>query len=730
MQIMSSELTEIRIQMFERGPPEQQPRNPAQDLTQQPISLVQFLSTKMLQRLARLVASVRSARLLRARIAAATSSVPLTLSSALLPSQSVQARLFATRTLRLHASQPPQRASEGWTDKRPDRANLALIKRNAVKSNIVLMGPPGSGKTSIGRALAQQLDMKLIDIDDDHLEPTWGTSVASKLKELGDDGFVQAEGAALMQLTVTNTIISLSGSNPLHPRSLEHVARDGMIFYLDIAPQEILARCERMKVDRIVGQATHTLASILAYRQSIYENCYDVRLMISHGESPSDLAQRIAAVVQRKRTPAKYVSTRGYAGPDVQALDFLDVVQLGLSPDRGLFIPSCLKGLAFTRGELDRMKSLPYEELALRVLERFPLGDRMPPSELRRVLYEAYSAFGHPDILPLVHLQTKNSKVQGFHANMHLMETFHGPTASFKDLSLQLLPKLLQVALSRKTTASGVPEERVGLLVATSGDTGTAALDGFSRQHGVPVIVLYPSNGVSIVQRAQMQTTGGDVLVLGVDSDFDFCQKLVKDIFNDEPLKREFRRIVPSLLLSSANSMNWGRFLPQIVFSISSYLRLVRHGTVTLGEEAHLVVPTGNFGNILGAVYAKLVLGLPLGKIVCASNSNNILYDFLRTGTYDLRQRSFTQTVSPSIDILVSSNLERFLYLLSDGDSAQIRSLFSQLQSAGHFTVSPELRKRMQEVVQGGWANEKECLETIRKTFEATGEFIGQSGEP
>lgn len=173
--------------------------------------------------------------------------------------------------------------------------------------------------------------------------------------------------------------------------------------------------------------------------------------------------------------------------------------------------------------------------------------------------------------------------------------------------------------------------------------------------------------------------------------------------------------------------MNWGRFLPQIVFSISSYLSLVRAGRLALGAPMDLVVPTGNFGNILGAVYAKLVLGLPLRRIICASNTNNILADFLRTGTYDLRQRKFTQTVSPSIDILVSSNLERFLYLLSEGDAQEVKRLFDQLAAEGHFTVSPTLLKRMQEVVQGGWATEEECLGTIRKTFEATGQFIGQS---
>lgn len=189
----------------------------------------------------------------------------------------------------------------------------------------------------------------------------------------------------------------------------------------------------------------------------------------------------------------------------------------------------------------------------------------------------------------------------------------------------------------------------------------------------------------------------------------------------------EFRSLLPDLTLSSANSMNWGRFLPQIVFSISSYLRLVSSGAIRLGDSSHLVVPTGNFGNILGAVYAKLVLGLPIGRIVCASNTNNILYDFLRTGTYDLRQRRFTQTVSPSIDILVSSNLERFLHLLTDGDAHTVDALFTQLQRDGHFTVSPSLLARMQSVVEGGWATEEECLGTIKATFDTTGELIGHT---
>ena len=607
----------------------------------------------------------------------------------------------------------------------------------------------GSGKTSVGKILAARLGRRFVDVDDDVLEVAWAPQrVSDVLREVGDDAFVQREGEALMAHKVTNAVLSLSGSNPLHPSSLEHVAKDGLIVYLDIAPAEILARCERMKVDRIVGQSSHSLESILAFRKSVYENSYDLRVIITHGETPEQIAHKIQGMLQRREAES-YVSTRGYdaslSPSDGAKLDFLDVVAQGLSPDRGLFVPAHLDALRFSSRELQRLQHLSYQELALRVMERFPLGDRLHPSALRTLLYEGYASFNAPEILPVVPLRSvlspapsaASTSVPAFHERMWLMETFHGPTASFKDLSLQLLPKLLRVALeNQRRPVDSLAQQptaipRVGLLVATSGDTGTAALDGFSRQADMPVMVLYPSNGVSIVQRAQMQTTPGDVLVLGVDSDFDFCQGLVKDIFNDAKLRAEFQRIVPNLLLSSANSMNWGRFLPQIVFSISSYLRLVSAGELQFGDPLDLVVPTGNFGNILGAVYAQRVLGLPLGRIVCASNSNNVLFEFLRTGKYDLRNRKFAQTVSPSIDILVSSNLERFLHLLArdDHEREQVKRMFEQLARVGHFEVPETMTQRMQQQVQAGWASEQQCLDAIKDTHDRTGVLIGQRGE-
>jgi threonine synthase len=614
----------------------------------------------------------------------------------------------------------------------------------------------GSGKTSVGRILAELLGRPFLDVDDDVLEPAWGTSVAARLGQLGDEAFLAEEGTTLLARapSIQNNVVALTGSNPLHSASLERMSVDGVLVYLDIAPKEILARCARMKVDRVVGQASKGLEAVLDFRRRIYENCYDERVLIEVGESPRQIAEKIVKQL-RRRDQESFVSTRGYAGEEggKAGVDFLDVVAQGLSPDRGLFVPRSLESMRFSLGELARLQGLGYEETALRVMERFPLGQRLHPSELRRLLYEAYSSFNTSEVLPITPLRPRAAKaVQGssdtdaatsaapFHPRMFLMEAWHGPTASFKDLSLQLLPRLLRSALEHKQSDASASPPCVGLLVATSGDTGTAALDGFSRVPGSqPVIVLYPSTGVSIVQKAQMQTTPGDnVLVLGVrNTDFDFCQGAVKDIFNDVALNARFRELVPNLLLSSANSMNFGRFVPQVVFAVRAYMRLVEQGEVRrLGDPIDLVVPTGNFGNILGALYAKRVLGLPLRRIVCASNANNVLYDFLTHGTYDRRTRTLAQTLSPSIDILVSSNLERFLHLMlsSSGEQSvgggegatteQVKAWFDSLASDGHFSIGPELTARVRAEVQAGWASEEQCLATIRDTHRRTGVLI------
>jgi threonine synthase len=585
------------------------------------------------------------------------------------------------------------------------RRSLSSISTPALRnrSNLVLMGPPGSGKSSVAQYLANNLKMPSYDIDNDHLEPLWGTSVADKLTQLGDNGFLHAEAQATMQLPkhINNTIISLTGSNPLHPQAMDYVSSLGHVIYLDVPKHDIIQRMHHMKVDRIVGQATNSLSDILDYRTGFYERSYDARVLVEPGAS----VQRIGdQVLDLWRKEEEFISTRGYSGDT--PLTFLDVVHDGMAPDRGLYVPQA-RFPRFSLSQLQRLVDLSYSERALRVLEQLPTG-LLGPNALREILTEAYSVFVDPNVvLPVTSLGH----------NRFLMETFHGPTASFKDLALQVVPKFM-----RHIQEKSSKKQRVGLLVATSGDTGCAALDGFGREPDFPVVVLYPLHGVSMVQQRQMITSPGNCLVIGVESDFDFCQTAVKDIFED----REFNSHLQdscSMKLSAANSINWGRLFPQIVFAFSGYLDLVKRQEISMGDAVDVAVPTGNFGNILGVYYAKQ-MGLPVDKLICVSNDNNVLFDFLNSGTYDLRKREMKQTISPSVDILVSSNLERFLYQLSGRNGEEIENLFDELRSNKVFKVSDSLKARLDKEVVGKWCSEDDCLDAIREVYNGNGKKL------
>ncbi|CAF5043318.1 unnamed protein product [Rotaria magnacalcarata] len=220
-----------------------------------------------------------------------------------------------------------------------------------------------------------------------------------------------------------------------------------------------------------------------------------------------------------------------------------------------------------------------------------------------------------------------------------------------------------------------------------------------------------------------MQTASNDVCVLGVDADFDFCQTMVKDLFNDKSFLADVNQVLPGLHLSSANSINWARFLPQVVFTISSYLQLIEQGVIRLGEQVDVCIPTGNFGNMLGAFYAQQ-LGLPLRRLITASNENNVITDFIQTGSYDLRNRLFHKTISPSIDILISSNLERFIYLLSKGNFSMVQKLFNKLARDRYFNIDSSLLKQIQSKIQGGWTNENQCIDMIKKVYDETQQLI------
>lgn len=376
-------------------------------------------------------------------------------------------------------------------------------------------------------------------------------------------------------------------------------------------------------------------------------------------------------------------------------------ISRGISSEGGLFVPEAFPQLSMD--ELQGLVGKSYNEKAKAVLSKF-LTD-FSAEELANCVDCAYTTekFDSGNISEI-------AKV-GEHA--YLLELWHGPTCAFKDMALQLLPHLLTVS-AEKT----VPGKEIVVLVATSGDTGKAALEGFKDVSGTKMLVFYPVHGVSNMQKLQMTTQEGEnVAVCAIEGNFDDAQSGVKKIFTDPDVLKELEK--NGQMFSSANSINWGRLVPQIVYYIAAYTSLVEQGEISLGEQVNVVVPTGNFGNILAAYYAK-GMGLPVGKLICASNRNKVLTDFLRTGVYD-KNREFHTTPSPSMDILISSNLERLLYDLCGKDDAQIREWFSALAKEGRYSVTPEVLSKLRAGFYGGYCTDEETLSTIGKVFREYG---------
>lgn len=392
----------------------------------------------------------------------------------------------------------------------------------------------------------------------------------------------------------------------------------------------------------------------------------------------------------------KYTSTRN---SDLQ-VNAAHAIRSGLAPDGGLFVPTSIPKFKCDWNELAEMD---YNTLAQIILGTY-LTD-YDAERIEDIVAKSYNAenFAHEAVAPLVTLND----------NTEILELWHGPTAAFKDMALQIMPRLLVEAVK---ILGG--DQEVDILVATSGDTGKAALEGFKNVDGIKVICFYPHNGVSKVQELQMSTTNGNnTYVVAVKGNFDHCQTAVKNIFGDNEFAA--RLSADNKEFSSANSINWGRLLPQVVYYFWSYAQLIKKGKLSAGDKFNAVVPTGNFGNILAAYYAK-EMGLPINKLICASNSNKVLADVLETGTYD-RRRDFVKTTSPSMDILVSSNFERFYYAMSNGDSKLVGDAFRQLSSEGIFTVPADILAKWQGFMLGGYAPEAEVEATIKETFDATG---------
>lgn len=393
----------------------------------------------------------------------------------------------------------------------------------------------------------------------------------------------------------------------------------------------------------------------------------------------------------------KYISTRG----NFTQVDSAEAIKLGMVPPGGLFVP---ENIPVIPGEqLKGMVGFGYREIARQILKLY-LTD-YSQTEIDDCVDSAYndSNFDHPEMAPLHKLSP----------NSYILELWHGPTAAFKDMALQIMPYFLSNAIKKVGT-----EKEIVILVATSGDTGKAALEGFKDVPGIKIIVFYPNHGVSKVQELQMTTTdGNNTYVVAVNGNFDDCQNAVKEIFGS----KEYNEYLAGhgYELSSANSINWGRLLPQIVYYFWSYLDLAAKGGLAFGDEINFVVPTGNFGNILAAYYAYK-MGLPVRKLICASNENKVLTDFFGTGLYN-RNRDFIRTNSPSMDILISSNLERFLFEITGHDGELISSWLEQLAVGGEFRIDDDSRSRISEILAAGYANEAQTLETIREVCEKYG---------
>ena len=401
-----------------------------------------------------------------------------------------------------------------------------------------------------------------------------------------------------------------------------------------------------------------------------------------------------------------YVDTRGAAGEPVP---FTQAVINGLAQGGGLYVPEELPAL--TLDEICDLARLPYAQRAATIYKAFNID--LPDATIDELMSRAYGGnFDDEAICPITSLDD----------NTHILELWHGPTSAFKDMALQCLPHFFSASAAQLREAGALDHEFM-ILVATSGDTGKAALEGFKGVEGVSIGVLFPDGGVSDIQRKQMVTTTGDnVQVWAVHGNFDDCQTGVKRTFADESfaekLLGEYR-----ITLSSANSINWGRLLPQVVYYVSSYAELVAAGKIEAGRPIDVCVPTGNFGNILAAWYAKQI-GVPIERLLCASNDNRVLTDFINTGTYDISDREFILTSSPSMDILVSSNLERQLFELTGRDGEAIRQWMTDLNEKGRFRVDAGTFARVRENFSADSVDNATCLATIRKVFDEYGYLI------
>ncbi len=395
-----------------------------------------------------------------------------------------------------------------------------------------------------------------------------------------------------------------------------------------------------------------------------------------------------------------YTSTRGWNGNAA----FSEAVKMGIAPDGGLFTPD--RGVGFNPAEIAGMAETDYRQIASNILSRYL--DDFTGDELADCIRYAYSCgkFDTDEIAPVFRLNE----------HVSVLELWHGPTCAFKDVALQIMPHMLTRALKKTGDSS-----KVLILVATSGDTGKAALEGFKDIEGTKVLVFYPHEGVSEIQKMQMITQqGGNVRAVAVKGNFDDAQNGVKDILTDPDISAKLS--VKGYRFSSANSINWGRLVPQIVYYFHAYSRLLRKAEIKAGDKINFAVPTGNFGNILAGYYA-CKMGLPINKLICASNKNDVLTEFINTGVYN-SNREFVKTISPSMDILISSNLERLLFELTGHNHQIVTHWMNNLKIDGLYTIDGSTRKEISSLFWAGSTNDRDTVKTIEDIYTEYGYLV------
>ncbi len=387
----------------------------------------------------------------------------------------------------------------------------------------------------------------------------------------------------------------------------------------------------------------------------------------------------------------QFISTRG-----TEKVNSAQAIAQGIAKDGGLFVPETFPQVS--KEELEKMLGYSYPERAATIIHKYL--DEYDYDGLLKACENAYAKFDGNDPAPLVKIDD----------GLFMLELFHGPTCAFKDMALTVLPYLLRTGCDME----GMKED-ILILTATSGDTGKAAMEGFKDNKGIKIMVFYPADGVSKMQKLQMSTQEGDnINVVAVHGNFDDCQTAVKKFFTDEELKKELKK--KGVVFSSANSINFGRLVPQIAYYFSAYLDMVSSEQIQMGDKINFTVPTGNFGNILAGYYA-MRMGLPINKLVCASNKNKVLTDFFKKGEYNIADRHFYTTMSPSMDILISSNLERLVFEISGKDAELTKKRMNELKEGKMYKVTDEEKKAYKEIFSAGWCNEEQSVEAIYEFF-------------